>query len=259
MVVAEQLKKLENYLSDLYNYTLSDIKLKETAAAVNRILGDNFFDKGAFLIRKEINPDLGKIREAKEYLDQLLGVVRNSTTYLALLDSYKNNNQESLKELAPRVFSNLTICNSLSSEELYHGIAVRRDLNVSTYVDLASRIIQIGIFPSPHGQHHSMDENIRPIYNVIEPEETHGILFFAFEPIVHGCAVFNPNFEAERLIYSPLLKVPMKLFLKSKQYLKLGLRMEGYDPADKEKFRDEVENKLRRMNIDFKLNEPTGF
>ncbi len=103
-----------------------------------------------------------------------------------------------------------------------------------------------------------MDENIRPVFCVVHPEETHGVLFLQFEPREHGYNVFG-DVGTERLVYTPKLNIPLTLFLKSWRYFDDRIRMDDYEPKDKRKFRNAVEKELKRRGIEFKLNWPTGF
>lgn len=251
--------KVDYWICDLDNYGYEDEELARVIADVNGVLGDEYFDDGGASIPHKKAPSEETIDKAVKLLNNELNEIRSSRVYVDLLQAYQNGDQEGLVRLVLRVFPSVTECHSRFSKVLYHGISIHDGINASDYVDIAVRILENGLSASPHGRHHSMDENVRPIYNVIDPEETHGILFFKLEPGANGYTVFNPHFESERLVYAPTLEIPMELFLKSGRYFGRNLRIENGSNGNGEKFRDEVERNLRQRGIDFKLSEPTGF
>ena len=252
-------ERIDYWLCDLGNYYYKDEELARVITEVNDLLGDEYFDDIGSLILHKQAPSKKGIDKAVKSLQNELGEIRSSRIYVNLLQSYQNDNQEKLDWLVPKVFPEVTECHSRLSNVLYHGISIREDINANDYIDIAVKILENGLSASPHGRHHSMDENVRPIYNVIDPEETHGILFFRLEPKTNGYKVFNPHFESERLVYTPTLEIPMELSLKSGKYFDKNLRIENGIENNRKKFRNEVERNLRQRGIEFKLSEPTGF
>jgi hypothetical protein len=253
------LERIDYLLSDLENYDCEEEELVRIVTDINEILGEEYFSSlDGSLIPNKPDPNKKLKEKATRIILDEVEDFRNNPVYQNLVQTYNDNSQEELVRLIPRVFPRLNRPGS-NFNALYHGISISENTSVSDYVDLAVKILEEGLLPSPHGRHHSMDENIRPIYAVSDPDETHGILFFKFYPTQEGYAVFNPGFESEGLIYTPRLKIPIELLLKSEQYFKRNIRIENGRDNKEEEFRDEVERTLNKIGIAYNINQPKRF
>lgn len=163
-----------------------------------------------------------------------------------------NNNLNHHELVEDEILSKIIV--ELTNKKLPVGEYITPD----AYVDLMLKIQSEGLLPSV-GEHQNIDENLRPVFTVPNYEDTHGILFFELNPLEKGYAVFI-GVDDEHLIYTPRLKIPMGLCLKSTWFVETD-RIEGaINPNDKRSevmdYRNNLESRLRERDVPFTLVEP---
>ena len=122
----------------------------------------------------------------EESVRQAIGKIQSDEIYQQLLNAYNSDNQSEIARLMSSVFSPKLLKNEIV---LYHGVTprkvtigvggvdfedekppVKEYLTPDRYIDLVVRIQEEGLLPSKGG-HHSMDENIRPVFTVFMLDE----------------------------------------------------------------------------------------
>lgn len=217
--------------------------------------------------------DDSDLKRWEQRVEKMTGEIWADETYQEVLRAYNANDQEAISQLMPSIFG---FDEKLKKPRtLYHGItprkitigdffldfdekpSVKEYITPDEHIDLALKIEAKGLLPSV-GEHQSTDENLRPIFTVPDHEETYGLLFFELNPLEHGYAVFV-GVDNEHLIYTPRLNIPLKLCLKSTEYVESD-RVEntisaGERPLLRE-YRNLLEGRLRERDVPFCLVEP---
>lgn len=225
-------------------------------------------------IEKLLDVDETKLIEWEKRIESITKEVQSSTVYQKALQAYKYNNQEEIGKVMTSIFYNKQL---KRARTLYHGVMPRKitqgDLftdfdeekppvceyvSPDKYVDLILRIQEEGLLPSIGG-HHSLDENLRPIFTVPDYENTYGLLFFEMNPIKYGYSVFEVAGGEEYLIYTPRLIIPMQLCLKSADFMDYERIKSTVDVDNIPQliaYRDDLEKTLQERGVNFKLVDP---
>ena len=259
------MQKLEARLVMLGNYNFLDtlsppVKQEDVIRDVNGMLKAAFFDDNGILVRPCPGKDLSGV---EVMVAEVYARVHGDELYQKLLKAYRADNQPYIADVATSVFSSIRRVRNPGC--LVHGVRITQGMTPEEYVDLGMKILKEGIRPSVIDPdrpsetdiHNFADENIRPVFFVADADRTHGLLYFSAKP--GGYAVFDPDNEDERLVYTPHYRARLELVLKSRAHLEQRIQ-EGktnieaiplWTSARTQAFRDEVQRLLSESGIAF--------
>jgi len=197
--------------------------------------------------------------------------VKAQPVYQRLLKAYASNDQLLIVKCIPTVFGVEEDTSLVDGALLFHGIDFDpSSMSLDDYIDHVLKIQVKGLKPSPFNLVDWMDEDIRPVYCVKDALWTHGLLFFGFESIMNGYKAFCSfhNQDVERMIYAPLVKVPLTLYFKTPSHIsskvrdnavvfgwgdRLGDSNTTYEEL--RRLRDQLEARMRERGIPFEFHE----
>jgi hypothetical protein len=242
--------------------------------------------------------DFEKLSFWEETVKEIGNTIRMDSRYQSLVRAYNSNDQAEISRLLREVFDMKRLQSTsedtpetrrLRKRPFYHGVFPRKTalgqvgidfetecppidefISPDDYIDRCLTIMSEGLKPSMGAHTAPMDRNIMPVYLVDSPSETHGLLMLELMPQAHGfdvwCRVPGPHHSIaieEMVVYSPALKVPMTLGLKSANFLRKygdqGPSLDGETSEEKSRikellsYRGHVERRLSDRKIDFKL------
>ena len=226
-----------------------------------------------------------RLKEWEQKVDALLREVHADPIYQEALAAFQADDQKKLHEMIPSIFSSHAYLalrahteqmKMYAPEVLYHGVVprkvsrgnegiefemeqpkVKEYRSPEKYIDHALRIQQEGLQPS-FGFHGNVDTNIGAVFAVDDPADTYGLLFFCMRPKEHGYNVFpmGGGDGYEYMIYTPQLRIPMILYLKSARDVERMLTNEAWKGQKKalRKYHRSLEQIIQKKGLPVRIN-----
>lgn len=249
-------------------YGHTEEKIERLAERANKeFLGQYDVAKTTYpVVELKLQPNLERINKKnigkfEKEVGDILKELKGDEQYKKLREAYEKDDQVRVVDALPQVFVDFRTQSIIEPHEtaqrLFHGITVPNGFTPDQYLAFCLKIKEEGLIPSPFGQHHSMDRDIRPIYSTPSPLESHGLIGLTFIP--KNYAVVVENNQEEAMIYTPRLKADFELTLRHPD------TFTSYRPHDNpgvqdEKIKDYVKNlesslkekglKFHRLKID---------
>lgn len=231
-------------------------------------------------------PDIEMLSQWEARMQSITDAIRSEEAYQKLLEAYRTDDQSGIKKLINSVWSSPSPLAKYERQKaagrFFHGVTPRKVtlgvagtdfdeekppvdswVSPAEYISLCRKIRKEGLRPSEGLHPCDMDENIRPVFVVDDYEDTYGLLFFGFRPEKKGYFVWEDEARdiGEYVIYTPVLKLPMSLYLKSAELVSHAPERVIGDCSEPELermlvYRDQLEKKLTESGVRFRVAEP---